>query len=77
MGVDAAGLRGDVVWEGVEVGGLELGGFAVAEDFLDDRVDAEEGGKGLLVGLVLAGFGFLGLFEELEVIEEDLAELFR
>jgi hypothetical protein len=38
-------------------------------------VDAEEGGEGLLVRLVLAGGGFLGLIEELEVLEEDLAEL--
>ena len=77
MGVDAAGLRGDVVGEGVEVGGLDFGCLAVGEDFLDDGVNTEQGGEGLLVGFVLAGFGFLGLIQELEVIEEDLAELFR
>ena len=76
MSVDTVCLRGDVCGEGIKVGGLELCSFAVGEDFLDDGVDAEEGGEGLLVGFVLAGFGFLGLVEELEVIEEDLAELF-
>ena len=38
-------------------------------------MDAEEGGEGLFVGLVLAGGSFLGLVQQLQVIEEDLAEL--
>ena len=38
---------------------------------------AFEGGERLFVGLVLAGLGFLRLVGEAELVEEDLAELFR
>ena len=76
MGVDAAGFRNDVVRQRVEVGGLEFGGFAPGEDVGDDRVFAFERGERLLVGLVLAGLGFLRLVGEAEVVEEDFAELF-
>jgi len=76
VGVDASTVRLDVVGEGVDVGGLEFGGLAVGEDVGDDVVFVGEGLEGLLVGFELAGFCFLGLFDEFHFTEEDFAELF-
>ena len=64
MGVDAPGFRRDVRRQGVEVGGFELGRFPPGEDVGDDGVLAFQGGEGLLVGLVLPGFGFLRLVSQ-------------
>ena len=75
LGVDAAGFFHDVAGQGIEVGALELGGLAVFEDLVDDRVLAGEGRQGLLVGFELAGLGLLRLVGEAELVEEDLAEL--
>ncbi len=74
-GVDAAGFQLDVIWEGIEVCGFQFRSLAPGKNFLDDGVHAKEGGECLLVGLVLAGFGLLRLVEEVQVVEEDLAEL--
>ena len=77
MGVDAAGGGLDVLRQGIDVGGLQLGDLAVFEDGIDDGMAARKRGEGLFVGLVLAGAGLLRFVDELEFIEEDLAELFR
>ena len=73
--MDAARAGPDGRGQGVGVGGFELSGGAVFEQALDDLVVGREGGEGLLVGGVLAGFGFLGRGAELQEVEEDLAEL--
>ena len=76
MGVNAACRWHDVLWQRVEIGRLELGGFAPCEDVTDDRMLALKGAKRLLVSFVLAGLGFLRLVDEAEVVEEDFAKLF-
>lgn len=76
VGVDALGGGLDVGGECVDVGGFEFGGFAPGEDVWDDGVSGLEGEEGLFVGFELSGFGFFGFVGEVEVVEEDVAELF-
>ena len=76
MGVDAAGVGGAMLGEGVDVGRLEFGGLAVFKDIGHDGVFGRELREGLFVGFELAGFCLLGLFHELHFTEENFAQLF-
>ena len=71
MRVDAPGFRDDVVRQGIEIGGLELRGFSPSQHIGDDWVLALQCGEGLLVRLVLAGFGLLRFISQIELIKKD------
>ena len=77
MSMDAVGHGVDGVGQGVDVSGFEFAQLAVLEEFGHDGMRVGKSCEDLLICGILPGPRLLRLFDELELIEENFAELLR